>query len=28
MVEHNFQTGRQHYSLEALRGYLTRLMEH
>nr|HID13599.1 glycosyl transferase family 1 [Anaerolineae bacterium] len=25
-VEHNFQVGRQHYSLEALRGYLTRLM--
>jgi glycosyltransferase involved in cell wall biosynthesis len=26
-VEHNFQVGRQHYSLEALRGYLVRLME-
>jgi len=26
-VEHNFQVARQHYSLEALRGYLTRLME-
>jgi len=26
-VEHNFQVGRQHYSLEALRGYLTPLME-
>ncbi len=26
-VEHNFQVGRQHYSMEALRGYLTRLME-
>jgi glycosyltransferase involved in cell wall biosynthesis len=25
-VEHNFQIGRQHYSLEALRGYLTELM--
>lgn len=25
-VEHNFQTGRQHYSLEALRGYLARLV--
>ena len=27
-VEHNFQVGRQHYSLGALRGYLSRLMEH
>ncbi len=26
-VAHNFQVGRQHYSLEALRGYLTRLMQ-
>ena len=26
-VEHNFQVGRQHYSLEALRGYLTQLIE-
>jgi len=26
-VEHNFQVGRQHYSLEALRGYLSRLMK-
>ncbi len=26
-VEHNFRIGRQHYSLKALRGYLTRLME-
>jgi glycosyltransferase involved in cell wall biosynthesis len=26
-VEHNFQVGCQHYSLEALRGYLTRLMQ-
>ena len=26
-VGHNFQLGRQHYSMEALRGYLTRLME-
>ena len=26
-VEHNFQVGRQHYSLEALVGYLARLME-
>ncbi len=26
-VEHNFQIGQQHYSLEALRGYLARLME-
>ncbi len=25
-VEHNFQVGRQHYSLEALRGYLTQLI--
>lgn len=25
-VEHNFRAGRQHYSLEALRGYLARLM--
>ncbi len=25
-VEHNFQVGRQHYSLGALRGYLARLM--
>jgi len=27
MVEHNFHIGRQYYSLEALRGYLTLLME-
>ena len=27
-VEHNFQIGRQCYSLEALRGYLSRLMGH
>ncbi len=27
-VEHNFQVGRQHYSLGALQGYLSRLMEH
>jgi len=27
-VEHNFRIGRQHYSLAALRGYLTRLMGH
>ncbi len=26
-VEHNFQVGRQHYSLEALRGYLAQLVE-
>ena len=26
-VEHNFQLGWQHYSLQALRGYLTRLIE-
>jgi len=26
-VEHNFQVGRRHYSLESLRGYLTRLIE-
>jgi glycosyltransferase involved in cell wall biosynthesis len=26
-VEHNFQVGRQHYSLESLRGYLAPLME-
>lgn len=26
-VEHNYQLGRQHYSLEALRGYLARLVE-
>jgi glycosyltransferase involved in cell wall biosynthesis len=26
-VEHNFQLGRQHYSLEALRGYLAQLIE-
>jgi len=26
-VEHNFQVGRQHYSLEALRGYLAQLIE-
>jgi glycosyltransferase involved in cell wall biosynthesis len=26
-VEHNFQLGRQHYSLESLRGHLTRLIE-
>ena len=26
-VEHNFQVGRQHYSLEALRSYLTQLIE-
>jgi hypothetical protein len=26
-VEHNFQVGRQHYSLEALRGYLVQLVE-
>jgi glycosyltransferase involved in cell wall biosynthesis len=26
-VEHNFQLGRQHYSLESLRGYLVPLME-
>ena len=26
-VEHNFQVGRQHYSLESLRGYLTQLVE-
>jgi len=25
-VEHNFQVGRQHYSLEALRGYLAQLI--
>ncbi|MGD9101009.1 MAG: glycosyltransferase family 4 protein [Anaerolineae bacterium] len=25
-VEHNFQVGRQHYSLESLRGYLARLV--
>jgi len=25
-VEHNFQVARQHYSLGALRGYLTALM--
>jgi len=27
-VEHNFQIGRQYYSLEALQGYLSRLMGH
>jgi glycosyltransferase involved in cell wall biosynthesis len=27
MVEHNFRVGRKYYSLEALRGYLGRLME-
>jgi glycosyltransferase involved in cell wall biosynthesis len=27
MVEHNFQVGRQHYSLEALRGYLAPLID-
>ena len=27
VVEHNFQVGRQHYSLESLRGYLAPLME-
>ena len=26
-VKHNFRVGRQHYSLEALRGYLARLMK-
>jgi glycosyltransferase involved in cell wall biosynthesis len=26
-VEHNFRVGRQHYSLEALRGYLAQLIE-
>jgi hypothetical protein len=26
-VEHNFQLGWRHYSLQALRGYLTRLIE-
>jgi glycosyltransferase involved in cell wall biosynthesis len=26
-VEHNFQVGRQHYSLASLRGYLARLLE-
>ncbi len=26
-VEHSFQVGQQHYSLEALQGYLARLME-
>ncbi|MCP4420380.1 MAG: glycosyltransferase family 4 protein [Chloroflexi bacterium] len=26
LVEHNFQVGRQHYSMTALRGYLTRLI--
>jgi hypothetical protein len=26
-VEHNFQVGHQHYSLPALRGYLTSLMQ-
>ena len=26
-VEHNFQLGRQHYSLESLRGYLAQLVE-
>ena len=26
-VEHNFQVGRRHYSLESLRGYLARLIE-
>ena len=26
-VEHNFQVGRRHYSLESLRGYLSSLME-
>ena len=26
-VEHNFQLGRQHYSLESLRGYLAPLMD-
>ena len=26
-VEHNLQLGRQHYSLESLRGYLTPLIE-
>ena len=26
-VEHNFQVGRRHYSLQALRGYLARLMD-
>jgi len=27
IVEHNFEVGRQYYSLEALRGYLSRLIE-
>jgi hypothetical protein len=27
VVEHNFQIGRQRYSLESLRGYLAPLME-